>query len=750
MINRQNFLLTEVPQFHPASTRYVEWWREQKKYCIEGYWSSGYWMPGNLYFYVNFGTISGNKTAHSKVKMPMRPFLRDLEWEFFYNWAEARGFSGFLDDPHVTCHRYAESDVFHSLPEYDKQYFIENTPSAFTVAGKLKEYVPAREYLRRQHLVNKGRPLYENESKDFMMMGSRGFGKSYSVAVGVVLHEWLFDGVTEYIDPDKRQGELPKSTTVVGAGDSKYSGDLLGKTKFALNSLPGNLQLGSKFYPSPFSKQYSGSWGSGTEIVAKYKKKIGGEWRDMGTFSEIKHRTFQANAFAANGIRAGVMVFEEIGMFDNLLASRNASVECQMNGSYKYGSMMFLGTGGDMDGGTVDASIMFNDPESFNMIVFQDEWENTGKIGYFVPAYMGLNQYKDKNGFTLEEPAKEYLKAHREKLRQSKGGSSAIDDELQNRPIIPSEVFLTKKGNVFPTDSLRNRLVQLKRDDNFSMLEKCVNLYFDTEAPTGVNYSLDVDKKLMPLNSYPLTDQNKKNKEGAVVIYEFPLLIDGKTPNDMYVIGHDPYATDGTEGSLASVYVLKTNKYIKHGYSEIVASFVGRPYEGRRVVNETLYKLSLLYGSAKIYFENVRGNVKEYFEKIKRLDLLAKQPTTVLTTRASYEINSVVYGYPMSNSKMKSEGIGYIRDWLIEERGIDQNDRIIRNLDLLPDKGLLQELISYNHTANFDRVMGLMGCILALEETTNRYINLRQPEDDQALEFLSSNKLFNSTSNWKL
>ena len=60
-------------------------------------------MPGNLYFYVNYWTILLNKTAHSKTKTPGKPFLRDLEWEFFYNWCEARGFSGFEDDKEFTA-----------------------------------------------------------------------------------------------------------------------------------------------------------------------------------------------------------------------------------------------------------------------------------------------------------------------------------------------------------------------------------------------------------------------------------------------------------------------------------------------------------------------------------------------------------------------------------------------------------------------------------------------------------------------
>jgi hypothetical protein len=408
-----------------------------------------------------------------------------------------------------------------------------------------------------------------------------------------------------------------------------------------------------------------------------------------------------------------------------------------------------------MDKGTIDASIMFNDPDSFNLIAFEDEWEKTGKIGYFVPAYMGLNDYKDDFGFTVKEPAIEYLEKHRSNLRENKSGGAAIDDELQNRPLVPSEVFLTKKGNIFPIDALRNRLITLKQDNNFNFIEKPVKLFFDKESESGVGYHLDLDKKLMPLNSFPLTEKQSKNREGCVVIYEFPKEVDGKVPSDMYIIGHDPYASDDPDGnSLGAVYVLKNKKYFnKHGHDEVVASFIGRPYEGRKIVNETIYKLSLFYGGAKIFFENVRGNVKEYFEKIKRLDLLAKQPTTVLNNKkASHQsvTKTITYGYPMSNQKMKAECVQYLRDWLVEERG-SKDGRIIRNLDLIPDMGLLQELIAFNYDGNFDRVMAFMGCIVGLEETHNQYIQPEEGVKNKTLDFLLKKQFINQgNSNWSL
>lgn len=145
-----------------------------------------------------------------------------------------------------------------------------------------------------------------------------------------------------------------------------------------------------------------------------------------------------------------------------------------------------------------------------------------------------------------------------------------------------------------------------------------------------------------------------------------PQTVGGIIPPDAYIIGHDPYKSDDPSGpSLASIFVLKSKKYFNEiGHDEVVAVYRGRPFEGRKKVNEILYKLSLFYGNAKIYFENAVGNVKEYFEKIGRLDLLATQPRTVLNKKASYAStgSNLVYGYPMSNRYIKLEAIQYVRD----------------------------------------------------------------------------------------
>ena len=42
------------------------------------------------------------------------------------------------------------------------------------------------------------------------------------------------------------------------------------------------------------------------------------------------------------------------------------------DGDRKIGSLVMLGTGGDMDGGTLDAQKMFYNPEAYDIFYFND------------------------------------------------------------------------------------------------------------------------------------------------------------------------------------------------------------------------------------------------------------------------------------------------------------------------------------------------------------------------------------------
>jgi hypothetical protein len=787
MIISNKLFKTEVPTAHPKSYEYQLFWAEQLHKVRAGEWQMGKWMPGRLYYYSNFHHIFMNK-GRLRTKVFSLPDLRDLEWEWFLLIEEAAGFSGFDGDSEFTCLRQAQ--FIETLTEEERQELQLSFPEIYDEGTMCyKRYIDARTYLRMNHGGDKGIPIYNNEAKNFLLLSGRGLGKSYFLSA-IILHEWLFDGkppLHRYMSIEEQlMLNDSKTSIIVGAGELKKSSETMKKVSDAFNRLPGKFVGSDREYPAPFSKQYTGNWES--EIKASYKEKIGGVWnKEAGSASKIRNLSFNGNAFAGQGDRNHFIFFEEIGMFSNAQEAFHAlEHNMKFSGTKKNGTLIALGTGGDMEGGgSLASQYMFYNPEAFDFLTFNDIWESRGKIAYFVPSHLGLNHYRNGEGIIDEKAARLELDSFLEKKRKGQDRSS-YEKEVVYNARVPSEVFMMPDGNIFPILELRERLSQLEKNNELDLIEKRVELFYSQEGINGVSYKL-LDKGSSNLiNQYPWPDGN--SKDGTPVIYEFPIeenhighdgIITSKVPDGLYVIGHDPFRTNSENGSLASIVVMKTAKYAhKYGHNEVVAAYYGRPFEGRDRVNEILLQLAMFY-NAKVMFENNVGNVKDFFEKKKRLDLLYRRPSTVLTNKDSLSQNvaNLDYGYPLSNQKFKMEALQYIRTWLLEERGrenrkkqvitydkygrkhvIDVQDSIVineeedsktvRNLDKLYDRRLLQELISYNLEGNFDGVHGLAGCVLALEEDYNKKsASMLSKELSDEFKFISHNtKLFRTTN----
>jgi len=736
--NRNNFLLKEIPKYHPQSASYLKFWKTQKKRCIEGLWSQDNdkikidlsdgisselldykdnwrFMPGNLFFYVNFGTIlhqddDGPKSAPKK---KMKPLLRDVEWEFFYNWLEARGFSGFEDDNRYSCNR----DIYESA----RNPKIKLHHTCFSKDGKLKEYIPARIYLRQLHSRPLGIPLYENNSLNLLMLGSRGFGKSYMVGIGVILHELLFDGAKVYNEESIKN---PYTVEIfVGAAIAAKSADLLSKTEQALQNLPGVWAAGTEDEePSPFSKRMSGSLGPNNMKNPwrnEYEIKEGTGWKKKGTRSNVKHGVYTTeNPEAAAGTRPGVMVIEEVGLCDTLLQSHGSNTACQKEGTTKFGSSLYLGTGGNVEK-VQETEIVFRDPIGFDFMWFEDEWEGSGKIGWFIPAIYALNQFKDNNGNTNVAAATAYITEEREKKRKSKD-SSALGLEMMNYPMIPSEMFLNAKGAFFPQAELKAHLAEVKVNPH-----KYENAHYFGELVWNNKGELEwQDGNPNELvREFPIIDN--KAKPGIIEIFEMPQKdVHKNVISGRYGQGTDTYDDDeSSTNSLGSTFIMDL------WTGRIVAEYTGR--RGSKEFYEITRKLSIFYKATHNYEQNKKG-LYAYYEQKKSTHLLCDTPESLkdIADITISKVGNKAKG-TYTSKPVIAYGLRLILDWLLEPAYGEDNPEIL-NLHKIRSIGLLNELINYNPNGNFDRVSALIMLVI-LKEEMYRYTEERHIKKAESL-----------------
>jgi hypothetical protein len=748
-IENRNTWLDEIKTFHPDSTAYITQWRQFKKNAIEGIWRTDFgkyrYMTGPCYFYINFCKIL-DVNEETKSRRSIKPMLRDLEWEMSYLLLEARGFSGWREDEEYTSDlrvKEIEKDSL-KLKKYKrlpKDCYKEN--------GELKKFIEPRENIRKLHDTPKGPPLYYNQASNAMIFGARGGGKSYFIGIGNVLHEIIFDGAKYYTEEIiKKPHEVHCN---IGSWESNKSSELCEKIELCMNTFATDEDLGvwgdessDDYTPMPFYKSMSGSLAPNTKWVHSYEKKVNGKWLKFGSKSKVVHTNYKDNPTAAAGGRYSIMVVEESGLHPSLTLTHNSNIGCTQRDALKFGTLVYIGTSGDIEK-VRESRKMFMDPEAYDIVAYDDDYENSGKIGFFVPAYYTAVEFKDDNGNTDVEAALAYYKERRAKALASKDAAN-YEGELMNYPIKPSEMFLTKKGNILPIGELEAQRANVIMDRNRKLYYTVGELIFDSKAPRGIRFKADLDCKLKPIMEYP-TPKNQ-DVEGALIVYEPPIeeLVNGKVvvPN-IYILGVDPVDAD-TQGvglSLTSIHVLKAPRDIQRwGGNELVASFIGRPYMGRDYSNEIMEKLAMWYGGhdRMISFER-GGNVKEYFQKKSKLNLLMTQPKTILSYKSGETSKVLLYGTPLKSFEQKYEAIAYLRDWLLEEYATKDDGTIVRNLNLIRDTRLLEEMIAFDFEGNFDSTLAFAECIIGLKEKYNtlRDQAITTNKQDNILTFLNRN-----------
>ena len=730
--NKNNFIIKDHPTYHPATSDYLKYWREQKRRIIEGYWApddtdvSGYsvidnsydvdsekwrYMPPQLYFYINHSTILHNPENEGKAiaKKKMRPYLRDIDWMFFYAYFEARGFSGFSDDNKYTCNREVER-----YENKEKDYELDYT--CYRKDGKIKKYISARDYLKKLHKKPLGKPLYMNEAKNLMVLGSRGGGKSYWLA-SILLHEVITDAAKEY--SHKTIENPSRAEVAIGAAIAAKSSDTLSKLLLTYRDLPGTWMKDTEYeIPSPLHKEMAGTLqpnNSSSPWRHEYEKKVNGKWRKFGTGSNIKHYVYSIeNPEAAAGGRFSLSVIDEVGLVPNLLTITGSNQATLYEGAVQFGSAVYAGTAGNMEK-IVESEIIFRDPESFNFLSFENEWElNSKPIGFFIPAQLSINKFKDENGNTDEDAALRFLENRREKKKRARTNSAYLL-ELLSYPIKPSEMFVKNSGSIFPVADLREILADVENSD--IILDSSWKGHFIMNQDGEVEYR---NSALNVIRNYPIL--NTDSMEGPWEIFEMPKKNrEGEIEYGRYIAGWDPVEDDGNDNhmnSLQSLFILDTFT------DRLVAE-----YTSRTQIAEEFYEQArrgLIFYNAKVNYENKNKGVYAYFKNMKSLHLLKETPE-ILQDKEMIRINRVgnkSYGTSPTEN-VNAWGRRLINSWLLKPATGDDED--VMNMHKIRSVGLLKELIMWNGELNADRVSAL-GMLMIYREDVLEYIN--QPKEE--------------------
>lgn len=674
MIN-YNLFKTKIEKFNPLSSDYRLFWKEEKRKCIEGVWISGVYMPPQLYFYINYWHIKLNKDKGGSLaetnQIIAKPFLRDIEFEKCYIYLEAKGFSGFELDTEFTCDESKVNEL---------------------------NYITTPKYLKLHRKSNLGKPLYNNSIKNVIDIEARGSGKSY-LASSFCGHNFLFDGIQDYNEYLNTPNEIYTSATMYGAAVEKFSSNFSNLLQLGLNEIEGDCTFNGLYYPSPFSKFYTGSFKVGQNLIAQEEVTKEGISKIYGSRSIIYHRTFDKDHLSGNGPRPTLVVLDEVGFMHNLRNVLGALKDSTTVGT-KVGVIWMTGTGGDMTGKACrEVQEVFYNPETYDCLSFKDTYEDKGMIGYFVPRYRSMNMYKTlKEGLyvtNLEEGLISEQKEYDKILNTN--DNTAINNHLMNRPLVPSHAFLAQEGNIYNITLLREHLGKLETLEEYKNKGTTGILEFDDQQ------NITFKPKNIKEANFPV-DRSQDNT-GGIIIYEQP---ENKDFHFIYIAGLDPYMQDGKGESLGSCFIFKRSTLYDLQGDILVAEYTGRPKTVKEY-NENSRRL-LIYYNAICLYENQFINFKEHLVNTNSLRYLAKTPRLM----KSSVVESRTFGLGRTQN-IALELEQYSSNWL---EAVNPKGGI--NLDHIYSKNLIKELISYDGQVNTDRVIAFQLCICYNIELTKQ------------------------------
>ena len=431
-------------------------------------------------------------------------------------------------------------------------------------------------------------------------------------------------------------------------------------------------------------------------------------------FSSILIRNLDEgnNEEAIAGTKPRKLIIDEIGK-GSFLRGLQAAIP-GFTTPFGWGcSPILTGTGGDMKKFMDAKSLMF-DVDNFNFLTYNNEKDTARIHGLFISnKYRMEAKEKSTLGAFLNEPYTsdlhkiEMLVSDKEKADQitvqnlerlkKAGDRVAYLKEKMYYPQEVDDIFLNEDTNIFDIEAAKrqkSRLLQQERTGT------PIILFHD-----GEKISHEFTDKL-PISNFPL--KNSDQKDAPVVIYEFPI---DNPPYGLYVAGVDPYrqGQSAYSSSLGSVYIYKRmHDLTGEKYQDMfVASYCARP--DKKETWEEQARLLIKYYNARTLCENDDISFIEYMKAKGDAHYLEKQPqwlmeivpnTTVKREYGIHRSSQKIIDYLHNCLKKYMEGTIYK-----ETNEAGEVTREVLGVSKIFDPVLLEEVIQYNDSGNFDRII---------------------------------------------
>ena len=599
------------------------------------------------------------------------PDKESEEYKSFFAFHKELCMNGcMMDDVYINPFLYWHLNVWHTEVDVIDEY------------GRINQKY-ANPLLRdNEWLVTNEIDRAHKEKKGLVILGIRRFAKSV-IEASYIAHGATFDENSQNI------------IAGLNAPDIKLITDKIDK---GLNFLPQAWRW----------QRVEDNWKNQVTLGIKTR---GGE---RIPFSQIIIRNLDEgnNEEAIAGTKPRRLIIDEIGK-GNFLRGFQAAVP-GFTTPFGWGcSPILTGTGGDMKKFMDAKSLMF-DVDNFNFLTYNNEKDDNRIHGLFIShkyrmeakeesslgKFLGKGKKSSLNEIPMmvsnEEKATEITNKTLERLKKA-GDRLAYLKEKMYYPQEVDDIFLNEDTNIFDIEAAKRQKARLLDSERTGTP---VILYDDGD---GVKHEF-TDK--LPISNFPL--KHTDLKDAPVVIYEFPM---ENPPYGLYVAGIDPYrqGKSAYSASLGSVYIYKRMHAISgEKYQDMfVASYCARPDKKETWEEQARYLIK--YYNARALCENDEISFIDYMISKGDAHYLEKQPNWLKEIVPNTTVRRD-YGIHRSSEKIRDFLHGCLKKYTEEIVHSEKNEEgeitsQTKGVAKILDPVLLEEMIQYNESGNFDRII---------------------------------------------
>ena len=648
-----------------------DFWITEKKRIMFGYTISGVTITGEHYNYLNYCPIQKSEDLGGGIGRKVKGFPDFWDGDYNYFWIREIARNGILKN-HPNLTPKEKVDIYYMEPVAREKELVRLVEEL----NLMYDILPSKtvEGIRTDYLLG---------GHDVIVLKSRRKGFSFkNAAVGA-----------------RNFQHMPTSYTMLMAYEKKYlyPKGIFNMTMSYINFVNEHTAFRM---PSDYVRKQD-------HIRNSYKTYEDGVEIEKGFMSEVQAISFKDNPQAGVGKDCLDILGEEVGSWGtpgglkDTVASMLPSVT---DGDLRTGMMTLFGTANDISKGTVDFANMFENVEMHTFLPFRDIWNDPNKVeGFFFPAQLNMISHYDSDGNSNLQTATSAELLIRRKKELAGASATLLNKRKREFPLNSAEALSSISFNDLPVEELKQRLTYVKKHSVNTVVGTPVTFYYEDGK---IHAKPVLDGSHEPIHSY---FDLPENLDGCAVIYEPPSPL---AQRGLYKIGYDPVEQEnGT--SLAAIIVYKAVQFGAVTHSCIVAEYVGRFSDPDDI--DLMAEMFADYYNTQVMHENMFRSTITYFRRKGRLAKLAYQPNSVISASVKSSKVDRVYGCHMSTA-LKADGLKYIKTWLLTPVNYLEDGRIIRVLDTINSRRLLEELINYNNKGNFDLISALIMALFMVQE----------------------------------